>query len=165
MVFFRNCRVSSALESSCAYRVTAVLDLRQYCGRDDYRRTRFNEKPIGQTRPELHQTKKGKSWHFAMKMHIGTDDVLGMINSIRTTPANTHALTQASHLRHGQEQRVWSDAGYSGIEQRDEHRGRRVEWFIALRPGMRRQLVEDSPTARDETTKAQVRTKVEHPFL
>ena len=27
----------------------------------------------GQRDPEMHQTKKGKDWHFGMKAHVGTD--------------------------------------------------------------------------------------------
>ena len=64
----------------------------------------------------MHQTKKGNSWHFGMKMHIGADDALGLIHSIATTSANAHNITQADKLLHGKEEYVWGDAGYRGIE-------------------------------------------------
>jgi len=43
----------------------------------------------------MHQTKKGSSWHFGMKMHIGIDDQLGLIHSIETTAANVHVIVPA----------------------------------------------------------------------
>ena len=64
----------------------------------------------------MHQTKKGGSWHFGMKMHIGVDDKLGLIHSIETTAANVHDIVPADKLLHGEEQRVFGDAGYLGIQ-------------------------------------------------
>lgn len=115
--------------------------------------------------PEMHQTKKGKDWHFGMKVHIGVDDVLGLVHSAVTTPANVHDLTAAPELLHGDESAVWADAGYRGIEKRAEHRDREVSWHIGMRPGQRRQLDPDSAAERYEGGKASVRAKVEHPFL
>jgi IS5 family transposase len=34
--------------------------------------------------PEMHQSKKGKDWHFGMKAHIGTDR-RGVVHSLSTT--------------------------------------------------------------------------------
>lgn len=102
----------------------------------------------GQRDPEMHQTKKGNQWFFGMKMHIGADDVSGAVHSLKTTPANDHDITVADQLRHGEETRVWGDAGYRGIEKREEHKNRKVDWFIAMRPGQRKQLSEDDPRER-----------------
>ena len=94
--------------------------------------------------PEMHQTKKGNQWHFGMKMHIGVDDTLGLIHSIDTTSANVHDIVPAGNLLHGYEQRVFGDAGYLGIQKRDEHKDRKdVSWFIAKRPGARKKLDAD----------------------
>ena len=114
--------------------------------------------------PEMHQVKKGNEWHFGMKMHIGVDESLGLIHSLTTTPANVHDITQADKLLHGNEKRVWGDAGYRGIEKRDEHAGRDVDWLIALRPGVRSKLAKSDPLAEAEKSKASVRAKVEHCF-
>ncbi len=62
----------------------------------------------------------------------------------------------------GEEQKVWGDAGYQGIEKRPEHEGRDVDRYIAMRPGMRRQLPEDDIEAQAERLKTQVRAKVEN---
>ena len=99
-----------------------------------------------------------------MKMHIGNDDTLGMVHSIDTTAANTHDIVPADKLLHGEERRVFADAGYQGIAKREEHDGRDVEWHIAMRPSKRRMLQEGSPEANIEHLKASIRAKVEHPF-
>lgn len=115
--------------------------------------------------PEMHQTRKGNEWHFGMKMHIGVDESLGLIHSIATTPANAHDITQADKLLHGKEKRVWGDAGYTGIDKREEHESRDVDWLIAMRPGKRAVLPKRSPLAEAEKAKASVRAKVEHVFF
>lgn len=118
----------------------------------------------GKRDPEMHQTKKGNEWHFGMKLHIGVDESLGLIHSIATTAANAHDITQVGQLLHGKEKRVWGDAGYTGIEKREEHEGRTVDWFIAMRPGKRAQLSKGSSLEAAEKSKASVRAKVEHAF-
>lgn len=115
--------------------------------------------------PEMHQTRKGNQWYFGMKMHIGVDDTFGVIHSLESTAANVHDLNVADRLLHGEEDIVWADAGYTGIEKRKEHRERDVDWQIAMRPGRRAQLPQSSSAHRLEHLKAQVRAKVEHPFL
>ncbi len=119
----------------------------------------------GERDPEMHQTKKGNQWHHGMKMHIGVDDGLGLIHSIATTAAHEHDITQTDKLLHGEEQRVWADAGYVGVEKREEHAKRLVEWFIAMRPGKRAKMAKTNPLAQAEKIKASVRAKVEHAFF
>ena len=115
--------------------------------------------------PEMHQAKKGKTWHFGMKMHIGVDAETGMVHSMTTTAANVNDVTEAHRLLHGGEARVWGDAGYQGVHRREEHRARPVDWQVAMRPGRRRQLEPGSEEALAERRKASIRAKVEHPFL
>ncbi len=47
----------------------------------------------GDRDPEMHQTCKGKQWHFGTKVHIGMDKDTGVIHSVETTAANVHDLT------------------------------------------------------------------------
>ncbi len=114
---------------------------------------------------EMHQVMKGNEWHFGMKMHIGVDEALGLIHSVETTSANEHDVTVAEKLLHGAEKRIWGDAGYTGIEKRDEHLQRKVQWLIAMRPGKRAQLLRNSMIFQAEKHKASVRAKVEHAFF
>lgn len=118
----------------------------------------------GERDPEMHQTRKGQQWYFGMKAHIGVDESLGLIHSLEVTPANTSDLNVAAKLLHGAEKNVWGDAGYRGIEKRPEHSGRAVNWFIAMRPGERKNLPKTGLLERSEKAKASTRAKVEHPF-
>src|SRR3546814_13312017 len=58
-----------------------------------------------------------------------------------------------------------SDAGYQGVGKREEHQGRDVQWHIALRPSLRKQLSKTVQSLQDayEYPKASLRAKVEHP--
>jgi len=122
-----------------------------------------NEK--GERDPEMCQTRKGKQYHFGMKMHIGVDESLGLIHSVETTAANEADITLTSKLLHGEERNVWGDAGYQGVEKREEHAQREVNWFVAMRPGKQAQLPESHPLKQAERIKSGIRAKVEHPFL
>ena len=115
--------------------------------------------------PEMHQTKKGNQWHFGMKAHIGVDADTSIVHSMSATAANVHDVTEAHHLLHGGETVVWGDAGYQGVGKREENQELEVEWRVAMRPGRRRKLDPGSAEALTEKAKAQVRAKVEHPFL
>ena len=121
----------------------------------------------GERDPEMHQTRKGKQWYFGMKVHIGVDKDNGLIHSIETTSANVHDLTPAAELLHGEETVVYADAGYQGIEKREEMQGKAIGFRVAMRPGKRRALP-DTPEGRlddlIETAKAHIRAKGEHPF-
>ena len=124
----------------------------------------------GQRDPEMHQTKKGNQWHFGMKAHIGVDADSGLVHTVATTAANAHDITQAHALLHGEEDVVFADSGYRGVEKRDEVQELHPDscWHIAMMPGKRKAL--DKSKALDalidqlETIKARIRAKVEHPF-
>ena len=121
----------------------------------------------GQRDAEMHQTKKGNQWHFGMKAHIGIDARSGLVHSVIGTAANVHDVTQAQALLHGEETDVFGDAGYQGVEKREENLALPVNWHIALRPGKRKALPETAWGAlleQVEKTKASIRAKVEHPF-
>jgi transposase, IS5 family len=121
----------------------------------------------GNTRdPEMHQTKKGKQWHFGMKAHIGVDAESGLVHTVVGSAANVSDVTQAGALLHGEETVAFGDAGYRGVQKREEAKA--PKWHVAMQPGKRRQL---DPTRKwaqmlekAEQLKASVRAKVEHPF-
>jgi transposase, IS5 family len=121
----------------------------------------------GERDPEMHQTKKGNQWYFGMKVHIGVDKDSGLIHSVETTAANVHDLTPAAELLHGDEEVVYADAGYQGIEKRPEMEGKTIGFRVAMRPGKRRALPNTPEGRLDdlvETAKAHIRAKGEHPF-
>ncbi len=123
----------------------------------------------GMRDPEMHQTKKGNQWHFGMKAHIGVDADSGLVHTVTTTSANEHDVTQAVHLLHAQESDVFADAGYRGVEKREEiqDQHKNVQWHVAMMPGKRRALKKtgaDAIREHIEKIKASVRATVEHPF-
>jgi len=76
-------------------------------------------------------------------------------------------VTQAHVLLHGEEEMVLGDAGYQGVEKREENLGRNVQWHIAMRPGKRRALGRSNMgrmLQSYERAKASLRSRVEHPF-
>lgn len=89
--------------------------------------------------PEMHQTKKGNAWHFGLKAHIGVDRESGLVHTVATTAANVSDISQAAALLHGQEEDVWLDAGYVGVEKREDMQGalaangQEVRWHVAKR--------------------------------
>lgn len=116
---------------------------------------------------EMHQTKKGNQWHFGMKAHIGVDAQSGLVHTLIGTAANVHDVTQTQALLHGDETDVFGDAGYQGVEKREENLELPVTWHVAMRPGKRRALPKTELGGlqeRAEQIKASIRAKVEHPF-
>jgi IS5 family transposase len=77
-----------------------------------------NEKK--QRDPEMCRTRKGNQYYFGMKSHIGVDAGSGCVHSLETTAANVHDITMASRLLREDDAVVYGDAGYRGIEKREE---------------------------------------------
>jgi IS5 family transposase len=121
----------------------------------------------GERDPQMHQAKKGNQWYFGMKAHIGVDAGTGYIHSVTCTGANIHDLDEVTKLVRPDDETVYTDAGYQGVEKRpevagDEHLSR-VRWRVAPRKGKLKAM-----PAHDQvlaSRQASVRAKVEHPFL
>ena len=119
--------------------------------------------------PEMHQTKKGNQWYFGMKAHIGVDAKSGLVHRVSGTAANVADIAQTPALLHGQEKEVSADAGYLGVEKREEIaiRHPNLQWHVAAKRGQVKALAEGlvkELTLQLEKAKAQVRARVEHPF-
>jgi len=119
--------------------------------------------------PEMHQTKKGNQWYFGMKAHIGVDAQSGLVHSVSGTAANVADIAQTHALLHGEEKQAYADAGYLGVEKREEIAtgSPDVEWHVAAKRGKVKAMAEGllkELTVRLERVKAQVRARVEHPF-
>ncbi|MBO6267255.1 MAG: IS5 family transposase, partial [Synergistaceae bacterium] len=70
--------------------------------------------------PEMHQTKKGNEWRFGMKCHVGVDAFSGLVHTIEVTSANVHDICATSKLIREDDEVVYGDSGYLGIEKREE---------------------------------------------
>ena len=119
--------------------------------------------------PQMHQTRKGNTWHFGMKAHIGVDLGTGLVHTVVGTAANVADIAEAHHLLHGEEKLGLADAGYQGVAKREEIRQRfpHVRWIVAAKRGKIKKLAEGrikELSQAVEKQKAQLRAFVEHPF-
>jgi IS5 family transposase len=62
----------------------------------------------------MHQTRKGNQWHFGAKPHIGVDSKTGMVHSVCTSVASVSDVHMLLDILHGNEKKIWGDAGYQG---------------------------------------------------
>lgn len=88
--------------------------------------------------PEAHSAKKGNTWHFGYKAHIGVDEKSGFVHTVKATPANEHDVTIMSELLHGEEERAYGDSGYIGANKRPEaikknKNGKKIKYLINRR--------------------------------
>ena len=111
--------------------------------------------------PDARQTKKGNTWHFGYKAHIGVDRDSGIV----------HDVTVTSELLHGEEETVNGDSGYVGAEKRADaitrnKAGKKIQYRINRRPSQIRKLSKSGQykAKKREHAKSSVRAKVEHVF-
>ena len=111
--------------------------------------------------PEMGSTKKGASWHFGMKVHIGSDK-RGLTHELTGTSASVNDFTQLPELLHGQEQELYGDRSYWS----EEHR------WLCRQVGMRYRVNRRGKRGRDlspaqkliNRSRSRIRARVEHPF-
>lgn len=114
----------------------------------------------GQRDPEMHQTKKGKDWHFGMKAHVGVDRKTKLIHSVAATPANIADGNMLEQLLHGRETRVWGDAAYAGRTERIRARAPNARDFTQRRGRGYKYLTEYERFIN--RARSRVRARVEH---
>ena len=95
--------------------------------------------------PDACQSKKGNTWHFGYKAHIGVDKDSGLAHHVEVTAANEHDVTVTPKLLTGEEETVNGDSGYLGAGEREEAivrngAGKRIKYIINRRPSQIRKL-------------------------
>ena len=111
--------------------------------------------------PEMQQTRKGKQWHFGMKVHVGTDR-RGMVHSVATGPASQGDITQMDELLHGQEREVFGDQAYWSEDHRQHCRHAGIAYRVNRRAKPGRTL-----TAHEKAinrSRSRHRARGEHAF-
>ena len=111
--------------------------------------------------PEMKQTRKGKQWHFGMKVHVGTDRH-GFVHSLTTGPASEADITRLDDLLHGQEREIFGDQAYWSEDHRQHCQHAGIRYRINRRARPRRQL-----TKRQRETnrrRSATRARGEHAF-
>ena len=120
---------------------------------------------------EAHSTKKGNTWYFGYKAHVGVDRDTGLVHTLKVTAANVHDVTMMAELVSGGEDTVHGDSGYLGAEKREEailrnRNGKKIRYKINRRPSQAKNVSTRSKAQvkRREREKSSVRAKVEHIF-
>ncbi len=111
--------------------------------------------------PEMTSTKKGNTWYFGMKVHIGTDR-RGVVHTVTTTTAKDADLTQLPKLLHGKEGVVHGDRGYYSKDANAWLKKRGIRSCLQKRASAGHPLTE-TEKARNKKWSS-VRAFVEHPF-
>jgi IS5 family transposase len=111
--------------------------------------------------PEMKQTRKGKNWHFGMKLHIGTDRK-GRVHRLTATHAAAADITQMPHLLHGDETTVFGDQAYWKEADRQAFAARGVRYRVNRRPASKAGLSERWRAIN--RARSRTRARGEHPF-
>ena len=121
--------------------------------------------------PDAHQTKKGNTWHFGYKAHIGVDRDSGLVHTVKATAANVSDVSETAELLHGEEETCHADAGYLGAEKREDavvrnSAGKKIKYEIMRRPSQIKKLSKSGQrrAKKREHEKSSIRVKVEHVF-
>src|ERR1017187_7511683 len=112
--------------------------------------------------PAMHQTKKGNQYYFGAKAHIGVDSKEGIVHSVCSTAASVSDVHMLPELLHGDEKKVWGDAGYQG--QSDAIRAAAPGTQDMTSRRVKTKAGVDELEKRKNRTKSRVRAKVEWPF-
>ena len=112
--------------------------------------------------PEMKQGHTGKTWHFGMKLHVGTD-LKGRVHSVTATHAGAGDITQMPQLLHGAERVVYGDQAYWKQADRDAFEARGVRYRVNRRAPSCQQL--NARWRRINRARSRTRAHGEHPFL
>lgn len=111
--------------------------------------------------PEMRQTKKGNTWHFGMKSHVGTDR-RGVVHSLVTTHAAAADITQMDALLHGEEREVFGDQAYWKEADRQRFRAQGVRYRVNRRGTHHYPLTEHQKKINQ--SRSRTRARGEHAF-
>ncbi len=112
--------------------------------------------------PEMHQTRKENQWFFGAKAHIGVDSKEGVVHSVCTSAASVSDVHMLPDLLHGDEKKLWGDAGYQGQTEAIRKAAPAVQGMTSRRVKTKTDV--DEEQKRKNRTKARVRSKVEGRF-
>ena len=112
--------------------------------------------------PEMHQTRKGNQWYFGLKAHIGVDAKEGTVHTVCTSAANVADMQMLPDLLHGEERKVWGDAGYQGQTGAIQQAAPKAQDMTCRRTKFKNYV--DELQKKKNRSKSSVRAKVEHPF-
>ena len=110
----------------------------------------------------MKQTFKSGSWHFGMKLHIGTDR-RGTVHSLTATHAAEADIKQLPHLLHGEETVLYGDQAYWKEADRQAFEAKGVRYRVNRRAsGGNKNLSER--WRKINRARSRTRARCEHPF-
>jgi IS5 family transposase len=109
----------------------------------------------------MKQGMKGKTWHFGMKLHVGTDP-RGIVHSVTATHAGAADITQLPDLLHGEEREVFGDQAYWKEADREAFEARGVRYRVNRRPPSGKRL--NKQWMMINRARSRTRARGEHPF-
>jgi IS5 family transposase len=125
----------------------------------------------GKRDPEMHSTKKGNQYYFGAKAHIGADAGTGFVHDVETTAANVDDRDVVHEIIRPDDEVVYGDAGYIGIEKREEIKDDPNLSKIEFRINEKRSKIPRNSNGQMEAfakyieqRKSAVRSKIEYVF-
>ena len=115
----------------------------------------------GKRDPEMASTKKGNTWHFGMKAHVGTD-TKGRVHSVVGTKASVHDAQVMEACLHGKEETIYADKAYADQHRRERAEARGIAWRVHRKATRSRRLTCADRSFNKKSNR--VRARVEHPF-
>jgi IS5 family transposase len=112
--------------------------------------------------PEMKQTRQGRTWHFGMKLHIGTDR-RGTVHSLTATHAAEADIRQLPHLLHGEETVLYGDQAYWKEADREVFEEAGVRYRVNRR-GPRGNRTLSRRWRKINRARSRTRARCEHPF-
>ena len=112
--------------------------------------------------PEMKQTRKGNTWYFGMKLHVGTD-LQGRVHSVTATHAGVADITQLPQLVHGAEGVLYGDQAYWKEADRQVFEAAGVRYRVNRRAAAAHQPLSTRWRAINRA-RSRTRARGEHPF-
>ena len=111
--------------------------------------------------PEMGSTKKGQTWHFGLKAHVGSD-TQGRVHSVVVTSASVHDSQIMDDCLHGDETVIYGDKAYVDAQRQQDAQAEGIQWRVLRKATRGRKL---SCADRSFNRKSnRTRARVEHPF-
>jgi len=127
LVNFRKLLVDNALTIQLMYMVSQILEKHGLLMRGGsvvdatiISAPSSTKNSTGKRDPEMRSTKKGGQYYFGAKAHISVDAGAGYVRDVETTAANVDDRDVVHEIIRPDDEVVYGDAGYIGIEKREE---------------------------------------------
>lgn len=112
--------------------------------------------------PEMSSTKKGNTWHFGMKLHVGVDPTHACVHTVKATTAKVHDSVPVLELVHARETFISGDKAYASQYLRESCEEAEIEYRVLEKE--RGNASQRAAIAQSNREKSKVRSRVEWPF-